>query len=110
MAFGAMDAINSRGLRVPDDISVIGFDDIPTANCVYPRLTAMRQPFDAIAAYVVREVVGMIAGGVTDPARIAFPAQLVVRESTGPADDAAGVTPTTPRRRARAPRGTASGT
>jgi LacI family transcriptional regulator len=104
---------------------VIGFDDIPTANCVYPPLTTMRQPFDAIAAYAVREVVGMIAGGVTNPARIAFPAKLVVRESTGPAgapaagdpaagDPAAGgpagVTPTTPRRRARAPRGTASGT
>ena len=120
MAFGAMDAINSRGLRVPDDISVIGFDDIPTANCVYPRLTTMRQPFDAIAAYAVREVVGMIAGGVTDPARIAFPAKLVVRESTGPAgapavgdptaNDPACVKPTTPRRRARALRGTASGT
>jgi LacI family transcriptional regulator len=57
----------------------------------------------------------MIAGGVTDPARIAFPAKLVVRESTGPAgapvvNKAEGVTPTTPRRRARAPRGTASGT
>jgi LacI family transcriptional regulator len=70
----------------------------------------MRQPFDAIAAYAVREVVGMIAGAVTAPARIAFPAKLVVRESTGPAGAPAGVKPTTPRRRARAPRGTASGT
>jgi LacI family transcriptional regulator len=107
MAFGAMDAVNSRGLRVPDDISVIGFDDIPTAGCVYPRLTTMRQPFDAIAAYAVREVVGMIAGQATGAARIAFPAKLVVRGSTGPV---AGVTPTTPRRHGRAPRGTASGT
>jgi LacI family transcriptional regulator len=118
MAFGAIDAINSRGLTVPDDISVIGFDDIPTASCVFPKLTTMHQPFDAIAAYAVREVVGMIDGQSTAAARIAFPAKLVVRGSTGPArrvaadpaTDAAAVTPTTPRRPARARRAPAPGT
>lgn len=109
MAFGAIDAINSRGLKVPDDISVIGYDDIPTSSCVFPKLTTMQQPFDAIAAYAVREVVGMIAGRSTEPVRIAFPAKLVVRGSTSPAPDAA-VTPTTPRRPARARRATAAGT
>jgi LacI family transcriptional regulator len=107
MAFGAIDAINSRGLSVPGDISVIGYDDIPTASCVFPKLTTMHQPFDAIAQYAVREVVGMIAGRSTEPARIAFPAKLVVRGSTGPA---AGITPTTPRRPGRARRATAAGT
>jgi LacI family transcriptional regulator len=114
MAFGAIDAINSRGLTVPDDISVIGFDDIPTASCVFPKLTTMHQPFDAIAAYAVREVVGMIDGQSTTAARIAFPAKLVVRGSTGPARqveaDAANLTPTTPRRPARAQRAPARGT
>lgn len=114
MAFGAIDAINSRGLTVPDDISVIGFDDIPTASCVFPKLTTMHQPFDAIAAYAVREVVGMIDGQSTAAARIAFPAKLVVRGSTGPARrleaDAEDLTPTTPRRPARARRAPARGT
>jgi LacI family transcriptional regulator len=109
MAFGAIDAINSRGLKVPHDISVIGFDDIPTASCVFPKLTTMHQPFDAIAAYAVREVVGMIAGQTTGPARIAFPAKLTVRDSTGPAPLEA-VTPTTPRRPARARHVPVSGT
>jgi LacI family transcriptional regulator len=109
MAFGAIDAINSRGLRVPDDISVIGFDDIPTASCVFPKLTTMHQPFDAIAAYAVREVVDMIGGRTAGPARIAFPAKLVVRGSTGPAPRE-NVTPTTPRRPARARRAPVSGT
>jgi LacI family transcriptional regulator len=109
MAFGAIDAINSRGLKVPHDISVIGFDDIPTASCVFPKLTTMHQPFDAIAAYAVREVVGMITGQTTGAARIAFPAKLTVRDSTGPAPRAA-VTPTTPPRPARARRVPVSGT
>jgi LacI family transcriptional regulator len=109
MAFGAIDAINSRGLKVPHDISVIGFDDIPTASCVFPKLTTMHQPFDAIAAYAVREVVGMIAGQVSGPARIAFPAKLTVRDSTGPAPQVESM-PTTPRRPARARRVPVSGT
>jgi LacI family transcriptional regulator len=109
MAFGAIDAINSRGLKVPHDISVIGFDDIPTASCVFPKLTTMHQPFDAIAAYAVREVVGMIAGETTGAARIAFPAKLTVRDSTGPAPRAEPM-PTTPRRPARARRVPVSGT
>jgi LacI family transcriptional regulator len=74
----------------------------------------MHQPFDAIAAYAVREVVGMIDGQSTTAARIAFPAKLVVRGSTGPARqveaDAANLTPTTPRRPARAQRAPARGT
>ena len=84
MAFGAMDAISSRGLRVPDDVSVVGFDDIPTANCVFPKLTTVRQPLTAIATCAVREVVGIIEGRPLAPARIGFPARLVVRDSTGP--------------------------
>ena len=43
-AFGAMDAAREYGLRIPDDISIIGFDDIPQASLVYPKLTTVRQP------------------------------------------------------------------
>jgi LacI family transcriptional regulator len=83
MAFGAIDAINSKGLKVPDDISVIGFDDIPTANYIFPKLTTMHQPFEAIAARAVAELLELIEGRPLAPARIGFATELVVRDSTG---------------------------
>ena len=85
MAFGAIDAVSSRGMRVPDDVSVIGFDDIPTASSVFPKLTTMRQPFVDMAARAVSEVVGIIQGAEIGAARIAFPTEIIVRNSTGPA-------------------------
>lgn len=85
MAFGAIDAIASRGLKVPGDVSVIGFDDIPTSSYVFPRLTTMRPPYEALAARAVREVVDMIEGRPPAAARIPFATELVVRDSTGPA-------------------------
>jgi LacI family transcriptional regulator len=84
MAFGALDAINSKGLKVPDNISVIGFDDIPTSSYVFPKLTTMRQPFAAMAQRAVTEVVELIEGKPNVAVKIAFPLELVVRGSTGP--------------------------
>lgn len=88
MAFGAMDAISSRGLKVPDDVSVIGFDDIPTSSYVFPTLSTIRQPFDTMAARAVGELVDMIDGRPVDAVKIALPTRLVVRNSTGPAPGA----------------------
>lgn len=85
MAFGAFDAIASRGLKVPADVSVVGFDDISTASHVFPRLTTMHQPYEALAERAVQEVVEMIEGRPPAAARIAFATELVVRDSTGPA-------------------------
>ena len=85
MAFGAIDAIASRGLKVPGDVSVVGFDDISTASHVFPRLTTMHQPYEALAERAVQEVVEMIEGRPPAAARIAFATELVVRDSTGPA-------------------------
>jgi LacI family transcriptional regulator len=79
-----MDAINSKGLKVPDDVSVVGFDDIPTASYVFPTLTTMRQPFRAMARRAVSEVVELIQGREPGAVKIAFPVELVVRKSTGP--------------------------
>ena len=45
-AFGAMDAVREHGLRIPDDISIVGFDDVPQASFVYPKLTTVRQPLE----------------------------------------------------------------
>jgi LacI family transcriptional regulator len=84
MGFGAIDAIHSRGLDVPADISVIGFDDIPTSSFVFPPLTTMRQPHAEMAERAVNELVALIQGGEIEAKRIGFPMDLVVRGSTGP--------------------------
>ncbi|MCE4553937.1 LacI family DNA-binding transcriptional regulator [Roseateles cellulosilyticus] len=85
MAFGAIDAIHSRGLRVPADISVIGFDDIATSSHIHPPLTTLRQPLAKLSASAVGELVALIEGRGVEPRRIALPLELIVRESTGPA-------------------------
>jgi LacI family transcriptional regulator len=84
MAFGAIDAINSKGLKVPANISVIGFDDIPTASFVFPKLTTMRQPYVAMAERAVSEVTELIRGKNNVAFKIAFPMELVIRDSTAP--------------------------
>lgn len=82
MAIGAMDAIKSLGLSVPEDVSVMGFDDIPTSNYVFPKLTTMRPPYDAMSERAVTEVLALIGGAEITPARIRFPMELVTRDST----------------------------
>jgi LacI family transcriptional regulator len=85
MAFGAMDAISAAGLKVPDDISVVGFDDVIRANFVHPRLTTLRQPLNEIAARAVSELVNAIKGHGRGGFRLELPSKLVLRDSTGPA-------------------------
>ncbi|TDV16433.1 LacI family DNA-binding transcriptional regulator [Paraburkholderia caballeronis] len=97
-AFGVIAAVREAGLRVPDDISVIGFDDIPMAEQFHPALTTVRQPFQQMASSAVNTLLAQIAGTEAASQRITFPAELVIRASTGPA-------PATPRRaHAGAPR------
>ena len=83
-AFGAIEAIKDHGLRVPEDISVIGFDDIPQASQVYPPLTTIRQPLLEMGSAGTRLLLGLIQGveAVTD--RLIIPTELIVRSSTGP--------------------------
>ncbi|HEY3596512.1 MAG TPA: LacI family DNA-binding transcriptional regulator [Paraburkholderia sp.] len=84
-AFGVIAAIREAGLRVPDDISVIGFDDIPMAEQFHPALTTIRQPFQQMARSAVNTLLAQIAGIDAASQRITLPAELVVRDSTGPA-------------------------
>jgi len=84
MAFGALDAVKDRGLRVPDDVSVLGFDDIPMASQVYPALTTVRHPFRDLAEAAVRLLHGLIEGKGGLKTRLELPSELVVRASTGP--------------------------
>lgn len=53
MAIGAVQAVNDHGLRIPEDISMIGFDNIPFSQTTYPTLTTIAQPFDAMAKLIV---------------------------------------------------------
>ncbi|WP_051935688.1 LacI family DNA-binding transcriptional regulator [Deinococcus sp. YIM 77859] len=83
-AFGAMEAVKDRGLRVPNDVSVIGFDDIPQANQVHPALTTVRQPLVEMGTAGTRQLLNLLhgVGPVTD--RLVLPTELIVRASTGP--------------------------
>ena len=85
MAFGALDAISTAGKKVPDDLSVVGFDDVIRAAFVHPKLTTVRQPLNEIAVRAVAELVNAIRSERADGFRIELPARLVVRDSTGPA-------------------------
>jgi LacI family transcriptional regulator len=84
-AIGAMRAFQESGLRVPQDISVVGFDDIPVAVYYYPSLTTLRQPLVAMGELAARTLVERIEGKEASPSEIAVEGELIVRESTGPA-------------------------
>ena len=80
MAAGAIATLRRAGRRVPEDVSVGGFDDSPLAASMDPALTTMRQPFDRISAEMVSLLLDIRAGG--DVKAVTLPASLVVREST----------------------------
>lgn len=82
MAMGALRAIRSAGLQVPDDVAVVGFDDIPQAAYMDPPLTTVRQPIQRMGEMAVRVLADMIAQSVDIPQRIVLLPELVIR-STG---------------------------
>jgi len=81
-AIGAVRAIQETGARVPNDISVIGFDDIREAAYQSPSLTTIRQPLRRMGEIAARAVIDRIEGKQEYPAEIAIEPELVVREST----------------------------
>lgn len=85
MALNVMEVLRERGLSVPGDVSVVGFDDMPLASYAQPPLTTLRQPSRELAVRAVHRLLGMIEGDAFDPACEAIPGELVVRASTGPA-------------------------
>jgi DNA-binding LacI/PurR family transcriptional regulator len=84
-AIGSIWAITEAGLRVPEDISVVGFDDIPGAAYANPGLTTVRQPLVKMGQIAAQTVVDQIEGRAGYVAEIAIEPEFVVRESTGPA-------------------------
>lgn len=84
-AIGALRGLRRAGARVPDDVSVIGFDDIEMAAWTDPPLTTIRQPFAALGAWAVERVVAAVGDRAAAPERVLLDPELVVRASTGPA-------------------------
>jgi LacI family transcriptional regulator len=83
-AFGAMDATRECGFRIPDDISIIGFDDIPQAALVYPKLTTVRQPLEQMGQVAGKMLLEQIEDPSRPPQRVTLATQLVIRDSCRP--------------------------
>jgi DNA-binding LacI/PurR family transcriptional regulator len=83
MALGAIRAARRAGLRVPDDVSVVGYDDSPLIAFTDPPLTTVRQSVQAMSEAAVRALLDEIAGEPAPRAEFVFRPELVVRSSTG---------------------------
>jgi DNA-binding LacI/PurR family transcriptional regulator len=81
-ALGAIRAFQEAGLRVPDDISVVGFDDIQGAAYNTPSLTTVRQPLARMGAIAAQTLLERIEGSMEDPREIAVEPELMIRESS----------------------------
>ncbi|MEU7743318.1 LacI family DNA-binding transcriptional regulator [Nonomuraea sp. NPDC049158] len=82
MAFGVFEAARQRGLRVPEDLSVVGFDDLPLSKSAWPPLTTVRQPLQEMAALATRTVLAMKRGEAPESRRVELATDLIIREST----------------------------
>lgn len=85
MALGALRALHEHGIHVPEDVSVIGFDDVRQARFFEPPLTTVCQDFNALAKQSVEYLIEMIEHkGTPVHQRVLYP-ELIVRKSTYPA-------------------------
>ncbi|MDQ0747001.1 DNA-binding LacI/PurR family transcriptional regulator [Streptomyces africanus] len=84
MALGAIEALRRRGLRVPQDMSVVGFDDLPEVRWSAPPLTTVRQPLADMGKLAVRTVLHLTHDEHPSSPRVELGTNLVVRASTAP--------------------------
>ena len=84
MALGVIREAHSRGVRVPEDLSVIGFDDSPLMAFTDPPLTTVRQPVQAMCEAAVSGLVRAMDGNTPDGTELVFRPDLIIRQSTGP--------------------------
>ncbi len=85
MALGVYEAAARHGLKVPSDVSVVGFDDLPESSWITPSLTTVRQPIEEMAAAAMRKLLRMRSGMSAGSAREELSTELVVRGSTATA-------------------------
>jgi DNA-binding LacI/PurR family transcriptional regulator len=84
MALGVLRSLNEAGRRVPDEISIVGFDDIPEAAYFTPPLTTVRQDFNEMGRLSLHVLLEQIEGGAAAAPRTTVAPALIVRSSTGP--------------------------
>jgi LacI family transcriptional regulator len=84
MAFGVYEAVRRSGLRVPDDVSVVGFDDLPESRWTSPPLTTVRQPLTEMGLLAARTVLRLARGEEIETPRMELATELVVRDSCTP--------------------------
>jgi DNA-binding LacI/PurR family transcriptional regulator len=84
MALGVLRALHEHGRRVPTDVSLVGFDDIPESGYFTPPLTTVRQPFDMVGRRSLQTLLSQIESGRTIVGRVVIAPELIVRESTAP--------------------------
>jgi LacI family transcriptional regulator len=89
VAIGALNAARRRGLTVPDDLSIVGFDDTFQSKIVWPQLTTVRQPLQELGRTGVNLLMRLLEGQRVEALRMELSTTLVVRASTAPPRDAA---------------------
>ena len=82
MSIGLLSALRERGLRVPEDVSVVGFDDVPEAGFLYPPLTTVRQDFGTLGELIMQKVLISVEEPDSVTEDTPLPTHLIVREST----------------------------
>jgi LacI family transcriptional regulator len=83
MAYGAMRAIHEANLRIPEDVAIVGFDDIPASARTSPTLTTVRQPVLQMGSKAVDVLINAIENDIKLTQHVILDTELVVRESCG---------------------------
>jgi LacI family transcriptional regulator len=99
MAVGCLSALHEAGLRVPEDVVLGGFDDIPIARYLSPPLTSVRVPIAELGGLAMERLLARFGGGGGPARRTLLPTQLVVRASSGAPGDPIPIATQTPRPR-----------
>jgi DNA-binding LacI/PurR family transcriptional regulator len=81
IAIGALQALREVGRRVPEDVALVGFDDIPAAEQADPPLTTVRQPVEAMGRRMASMMLSRLAGEPVDPPWAVLPTELILRQS-----------------------------
>lgn len=91
MALGALEELTARGLRIPDDVSFVGFDDLEEAALLRPAVSTVSRPMEGQGRQAMELLLGRLRGKEGPPRRIVLPTKFVDRESTGPPPSRTGV-------------------
>jgi LacI family transcriptional regulator len=81
MALGALRALAEAGLHVPEQVAVVGFDDIPAAVRSHPQLTTVRQPIIQLGSTAVETLISCIETPGTEARQVLLPTELIIRQS-----------------------------